>query len=194
MTGTEHNSSHPAVPPGLAALAAKARRLYAARVANTVLAASWWTAVILTASSKRQADRYKWEDPAAAGRAARFRPQLTWLHRPRRSGIGSGGATLNALRMLMSETLLKSGDQVDLAAWWSTQRVADDPRRRGFPPPAAVLALRKTLQRSAVATPWGETSTVFDEMMALSTAWVERLPSGLVVGSGDVILTLTRRK
>src|SRR5260370_20201673 len=40
-----------------------------------------------------------------------------------------------------------------------------------------------------VTTPWGEASTVFDEMMALSTSWVERLASGLVVGSGDVILT-----
>jgi len=35
----------------------------------------------------------------------------------------------------------------------------------------------------------GEVSTVFDEMLALSTAWVGRLDSGLVVGSGDVILT-----
>ena len=40
-----------------------------------------------------------------------------------------------------------------------------------------------------VTTPWGEPSTVFDETLALSTAWVERLQSGLVVGSGDVILT-----
>ena len=40
-----------------------------------------------------------------------------------------------------------------------------------------------------VKTPWGDASTVFDETLALSTAWVERLPSGLVVGSGDVILT-----
>ena len=40
-----------------------------------------------------------------------------------------------------------------------------------------------------VKTPWGDASTVFDETLALSTGWVERLPSGLVVGSGDVILT-----
>jgi fucokinase len=40
-----------------------------------------------------------------------------------------------------------------------------------------------------VMTPWGEASTVFDEVLALSSDWAERIPSGLVVGSGDVILT-----
>lgn len=38
-------------------------------------------------------------------------------------------------------------------------------------------------------TPWGEPSTVFDETMALSSAWADRLPNGLVVASGDVVLT-----
>ena len=45
----------------LSAIAGKARRLYAARVANAATAPAWWTAVVLTASSKRQADRYEWE-------------------------------------------------------------------------------------------------------------------------------------
>ena len=44
-------------------------------------------------------------------------------------------------------------------------------------------------QAVPVTMPWGDASTVFDETLALSTAWVEHLPSGLVVGSGDVILT-----
>jgi len=34
----------------------------------------------------------------------------------------------------------------------------------------------------------GGISTIFDEMLALSTVWLERLDGGLVVGSGDVLL------
>ena len=38
-------------------------------------------------------------------------------------------------------------------------------------------------------TPRGEPSTVFDEMLSRSTTWVQRLHSGLLVASGDVVLT-----
>src|SRR3954449_6944224 len=92
----------------LAAVTARARQLYAARVAHTTGAPAWWTAVILTASSKRQADRYKWEIQRRqeGGKI----PAATYLVAPDVDDqrIGSGGATLNALRVLMSETLLKS--------------------------------------------------------------------------------------
>ena len=174
----------------LAAVAAKARRLYAARVANTAGAPAWWTAVILTASSKRQASRYEWEIQRRR-EGGKIPPGVTWLVAPDTADqrIGSGGATLNALRALMTETVLKSGAGVDLAQWWSSQRVlmihaGGDSRRL----PQYSLS-GKLFSAVPVTTPWGETSTVFDEMMALSSAWVERLPSGLVVGSGDVILT-----
>lgn len=38
-------------------------------------------------------------------------------------------------------------------------------------------------------TPWGDVSTVFDETMILSLEWVRDMPAGLLVGSGDVVLT-----
>ena len=173
-----HQSGDRTAFAGLAAIAAKARRLYAARVANTALAPAWWTAVILTASSRRQAERYEWEiqrrqegGKIPSGAQYLVAPDLDDQR------IGSGGATLNGLRVLMSETLLKNGAAADLAEWWESQRVlmihaGGDSRRL----PQYSLS-GKLFSAVPVATPWGETSTVFDEMMALSTAWVERLPS-----------------
>jgi fucokinase len=39
-----------------------------------------------------------------------------------------------------------------------------------------------------IKTPWGGVCTVFDEFLALSTAWSSRIESGLLVASGDVLL------
>lgn len=173
-----------AVNDNLAEVAQRARRMYAERVAGTQSAMSWWSAVIITASSQHQAERYQWE-----------------IHRRQEQGklpagatylvvadiddqrIGSGGATLNALHSLVATC------PVDLAAWWMTQRVliihsGGEARRL----PQYSLS-GKLFSALPVKTAWGEVSTVFDEMLALSTAWVERLQSGLVVASGDVILT-----
>ena len=105
--------------------------------------------------------------------------------------IGSGGATIHALRALFSDVFLKSNQapSMDLTEWWSRQRVlmihaGGDSRRL----PQYSLS-GKLFSAVPVKTPWGDASTVFDETLALSTAWIDRLPSGLVVGSGDVILT-----
>ncbi|MEO8593444.1 MAG: bifunctional fucokinase/fucose-1-phosphate guanylyltransferase [Candidatus Solibacter sp.] len=178
---------------GLPSVAARARRLYAARVANTSLAPQWWTAVILTASSRRQAARYEWELQRRHD-GGKIPSGVTYLVVPDVADqrIGSGGATLNALHALMAVKLFQNGGAppgFDLTAWWSAQRVlmihaGGDSRRL----PQYSLS-GKLFSAVPVSTPWGETSTVFDEMLGLSTAWVERLPSGLVVGSGDVILT-----
>jgi fucokinase len=174
-------------------IAARSRRLYAARVANTPSALPWWTCVILTASSKRQAERYAWEIQRRQ-EGGKIPAGATYLVVPDFADqrIGSGGATLNALRSLMSHVLFKTATSlpgVDLTEWWSGQRVlmihaGGDSRRL----PQYSLS-GKLFSAVPVPTPWGEASTVFDEMMALSTGWVERLASGLVVGSGDVILT-----
>lgn len=93
--------------------------------------------------------------------------------------IGSGGATLHVLR-----TLAETSED-----WWQRHRVllihcGGDSRR--LPQYSLSGKLFTTLP---VMTPWGEPSTVFDETMALSTSWAEQLPSGLVVASGDVVLT-----
>jgi fucokinase len=176
----------------LASVANRARRLYAARVANTASAPPWWTSVILTASSKRQAERYDWEIQRRL-EGGKIPPGVNWLVVPDFADqrIGSGGATLNALRAWIAPELARqmAHTGIDLAEWWQSQRVfmihaGGDSRRL----PQYSLS-GKLFSAVPVPTPWGEASTVFDEMLALSTDWVNRLPSGLVVASGDVILT-----
>jgi fucokinase len=156
-------------------------------------ASPWWTAVIITASSQRQAERYRWELHRREERG-RIPSCARYLVVPdiRDQRIGSGGATINAIRALAAETLSQgSGEQRprDLVHWWAAQRVlmihsGGDSRRL----PQYSLS-GKLFSALPVKTPWGEVSTVFDEMLALSSAWVEKVPAGLVVGSGDVLLT-----
>ena len=76
----------------------------AARVAGLGSALPWWTAVIITASSKRQAERYEWEiyrrlEKGRIPEGTRFLvvPDLGDQR------IGSGSATLHALRTLAVE-------------------------------------------------------------------------------------------
>jgi fucokinase len=177
----------------LAALAERARRLYAARVAGSSLAPPWWTAVVITASSKRQAERYQWEIRRRE-MDEKIPANVVYLAVPDTGDrrIGSGAATLNAIRALIRQVQFADSvapPAIDLADWWSRQRVlvmhsGGDSRRL----PQYSLS-GKLFSAVPVTTARGEPSTVFDEMLALSTAWVERMPSGLVVGSGDVILT-----
>ena len=180
-TITDHHAAH------LATVAQRARALYAERVAHPEAVLPWWTAVMITASSARQAERYaeelRWrreQGKVPAGVAYLVVPDLD------DERIGSGGATLNALRRLAEETLREADS---LEAWWHSRRVltihsGGDSRRL----PQYSLS-GKLFSALPVKTPWGETSTVFDEMLALSSAWAAKLESGLVVASGDVILT-----
>src|SRR6266498_4428367 len=94
--------------PALTPIAARARRLYAARVANTASAPAWWTSVILTASSKRQAERYEWEIQRRQ-EGGKIPRGVTYLVVPDFGDqrIGSGGATLNALRTWIGPERLK---------------------------------------------------------------------------------------
>jgi fucokinase len=170
----------------------RTRRLYASRVAGSSTAAPWWTAVVITASSERQAERYRWELHRRTT-ACRIPSGVKYLVVPDVAGerIGSGAATLNALRALIAELPVDGGapSPFDLTEWWSGQRVllihsGGDSRRLPQYSPSG-----KLFSAVPVTTPWGNASTVFDETLTLSTAWVERLSSGMVVGSGDVILT-----
>ena len=174
--------------PDLAAVAQRSRRLYAACVAGMPSAPAWWTAVVITASSAHQAERYQWELHRRE-EAGKIPPNVKFLvvPDPADQRIGSGGATLHALRTLLADA--NRTPPLDLEKWWASQRVfiihsGGDSRRL----PQYSLS-GKLFSAVPVKTPWGDASTVFDETLALSTAWVERLPSGLVVGSGDVILT-----
>jgi len=181
----------------MAAVAERARQLYAASVAGIASAPAWWTAVAVTASSEQQAERYRAEI-RRRHEGGKIPEKARYLVVPDLRGqrIGSGGATLHALRELAIAALLQAGKRATvaapaggLAAWWAGQRVllihcGGDSRRL----PQYSLS-GKLFSAVPGGTPWSEASTVFDEMLALSSAWAERSPAGLVVGSGDVILT-----
>ncbi len=109
---------------------------------------------------------------------------------PDRGGkrIGSGGATLGALRAVI-QTDPRSPGATSLDDWWQSQRVlvihsGGDCRRL---PQYSLLG--KLFAALPVRTVSGDASTVFDEYLALSTLWAAQLPAGLVVASGDVLLT-----
>lgn len=152
---------------------------------------AWWTAVLITASSERQAESYsrQIEDRRRRGSLPR---QSAFMVIPDLPAIrpGSGGATLHALRRLVERTDCLSGhsDPADLQLWWRNTRVlmihsGGDSRR--LPQFSATGKLFGALPLRAAG---GGVSTVFDETMALSTAWLDRMDAGLVVGSGDVLL------
>jgi len=171
--------------PDLASVAQRSRRLYAARVAGMPSAPAWWTAVVITAGSARQAERYRWEIHRRE-EAGKIPADVRYMvvPDPAHQRIGSGGATLHALSSLMTEAAVD-----DPVRWWNRQRVfmihaGGDSRQL----PQYSLS-GKLFSAVPVKTPWGDASSVFDEILALSTAWAERLPAGLVVGAGDVLLT-----
>lgn len=180
-------------PADLAQIAQRSRRVYAARVAGTAKAPQWWTAVVITAGSKRQAERYEWELRLRAA-AGRIPDGVLYMVVPDVADqrIGSGGATFNAVRRLVTKLLFQedgASPTIDLRDWWSRQRVLlihSGGESRRLPQYSLSGKLFSTVP---VMAPWGEVSTVLDEMLALSSAWAEQVPSGLVVGSGDVILT-----
>src|SRR5438034_10918350 len=90
-----------AVKSDLAAVTQRSRRLYAERVAGLDSAPSWWTAVVITAGSERQAERYRWEINRRES-AGKIPTNVRYLvvPDPEHQPLGTGGATLNALRAL----------------------------------------------------------------------------------------------
>ena len=168
------------------------RRRYHERLTGQDSSAPWWTAVVLTASSRLQAERYEAEIRSRVSTGCiPSGVQYLVVPDPDDQRVGSGGATLNALRHLMDHAAF--GGMLDreseLIRWWSENRVllihsGGDSRRL---PQYSLTG--KLFAAVPLNTPSGQVSTVFDETLALSTAWADHLPAGLVVGSGDVILT-----
>jgi fucokinase len=175
--------------PGWASVINRSRHAYVQRIAEPE-SVPWWTAVLVTASSVRQAERYS-EEIRTRENEGTIPAGVLYLAVPdpddRR--IGTGGATLNALRAL-AEQILPGTPAGSLEAWWKEQRIlmihaGGDSRR------LPQYSLRgKLFSALPVKTPWGNVSTVFDELLALSTAWVENFASGLLVAAGDVIVAL----
>ncbi len=142
-----------------------------------------WTAVVLTAASERQADAFREqiERRVANGHLPSGR-QYHIVPDPDSSRLGSGGATLHALARI------ESGLHTSAADWWARSRVlmihsGGDSRRL-----PQYSASGKLFGALPIRTPWGAPSTVFDELMAMSVAWPESMPPGLLVAAGDVLL------
>ncbi len=95
---------------GLSEIASLSRRRYAEILAGSGSAVPWWTAVVITASSERQAELYS-EEIAGRRRRGGLPADTLFLSVPDPGGqrIGSGGATLNALRALAEASFLRAG-------------------------------------------------------------------------------------
>jgi fucokinase len=152
-------------------IAREAWKQYAAKLAG-LNTSPWWNVVGITASSARQAARYRWEigrrqSQGKLPASTRF----VVVPDPDDRRVGSGGATIHALAAIAGERVLlihSGGDSRRLPIYSVSGKLFC-----ALPDP----------------TPWGDVGTVFDEWMALSTLWVRDMPPGLVVGSGDVVLT-----
>jgi len=140
----------------------------------------WWTAVVVTAGSARQADWYS-EEIRRRREQGKLPGGVLYLALPDpgHQKLGSGGATLNALRALREST----------SDPWENRRVlvlhaGGDSRRL----PQYSLS-GKLFSALPVKTPWGDVSTVFDELLALSSAWAAQMHGGFLACSGDVLPT-----
>ncbi len=161
---------------------------YARRLAEPANRHPWWDAVILTASSAAQAERYELELTwrRQEGRLIAGVPFLVvpdW-HDQR---IGSGGATLHALAEFARRGL-PGGEKSSLEAWWQSHRVlmihsGGDSRRL-----PAYSVSGKLFTTLPIASPWGAAAALLDVALALSTNWISHVPPGLLVSSGDVVL------
>jgi len=137
-----------------------------------------WDVVMITASSERQAGLYREE--IQRRRLSGMLPEETQflvVPDPGDRRVGSGGATINALGVLGKKK-----------EWWSCHRAllihsgGDSRRLPQYSPGGKLFGVLPSRTQ-----PHG-TTTVFDETLTLSTAWAERMPNGLLVAAGDVVL------
>ena len=133
---------------------------------------------MVTASSARQAGLYR--DEIERRRLAGMLPEGTQflvVPDPGDRRVGSGGATIHALGVLGKDR-----------EWWSEHRAllihsgGDSRRLPQYSPGGKLFGVLPSRTQ-----PRG-TTTVFDQTLALSAAWAERIPNGLLVASGDVVL------
>ena len=137
-----------------------------------------WDVVMVTASSVRQAGLYR--DEIERRRLSLMLPDVTEflvVPDPDDRRVGSGGATINALAVLGKDR-----------EWWRGHRAllvhsgGDSRRLPQYSPGGKLFGVLPSRTQ-----PRG-TTTVFDETLALSAAWAERISNGLLVASGDVVL------
>ena len=133
---------------------------------------------MITASSARQAELYRNEiQRRAASGVLPQETQFLVVPDPGDRRVGSGGATINALGVL--------GKDRD---WWGQHRGllihsgGDSRRLPQYSPGGKLFGVLPSRTQARATT------TVFDETLTLSGAWAERIPNGLLVASGDVVL------
>jgi fucokinase len=133
---------------------------------------------MITASSERQATLYR--DEIQRRTLSGMLPEETQflvVPDPGDRRVGSGGATINALGIL--------GKDLE---WWRGHRAllihsgGDSRRLPQYSPGGKLFGVLPSRTQ-----PRG-TTTVFDETLMLSAPWAERIPNGLLVASGDVVL------
>lgn len=141
-----------------------------------------WTTIILTASSARQAEVYR-QEIERRRKSGSLADGVQSLVVPDLEGrrMGSGGATIHALGVLAATVTRPASE------WWSANRVlmihsGGDSRRLPQYSPSGKLF-------GALPAADGTASTVFDEMLRRASEWVQRIPCGLLVASGDVVLS-----
>ena len=83
----------------------RSRESYARRIAGARGAPAWWNAVVITASSARQAERYQWEIQRRK-ELGKIPTGVEYMVIPdwRDLRIGAGGATIQAMQALIRRT------------------------------------------------------------------------------------------
>ena len=136
-----------------------------------------WDMVILTASNEAQAKAYRSQiDLRLAKRQLPASTCYAVLSDPEGKRVGSGGATLNALRYIKAETGSFSGRVLVIHSGGDSKRV---------PQYSACGKLFSPVPRTF---PDGRRSTLFDEFVIGMSGVPARLREGMLVCSGDVLL------
>ena len=137
-----------------------------------------WDVVMITASSARQAELYRSElERRTISGMLPKETQFLVIPDPGDRRVGTGGATINALGVLGKS-----------AEWWSGHKVlllhsgGDSRRLPQYSPGGKLFGVLPSRTRPR------ETTTVFDETLALAAAWAEGIPNGLLAAAGDVVL------
>ncbi len=143
---------------------------------EAVSAAPFWDAVILTASSEHQAEGFRLQIESRRA----FLPKGTqFFVIPDEGGmrVGSGGATLSALKLLKENGIGFAGKRILVI------HSGGDSRR--VPQYSALGKLFSPVPRALAGD---RCSTLFDEFMAAMGPVAERIPEGMLLLAGDVLL------
>lgn len=137
-----------------------------------------WDFVILTASDERQAEGYRTQLSWRLEEGyLPDRTQYAVVADPDGKRVGSGGATLNALRYVREQTAEYANKRIlVIHSGGDSKRVPQ------------YSALGKLFSPVPHVLPDGRLSTLFDELMVSFSGVPGRIPSGMLAASGDVLL------